>query len=466
MKKHICIVCGWLYDPKEGDAERVAPNTAFEKVPADWKCPLCGVDKENFELYDDEMPVSDSMSKDKESSDRAGLGHNEIVKGVFEVGAKDWDREMFDELIPLPDGTSYNSYIIKSEGKTVLIDTVDPTKTHVLFEHLENINVENIDYVVSNHAEQDHSGSIPMVLKKFPEAKVITNPKCKKLLISHLDLDEEVFITIDEKTQFKFGNKTLEFIYTPWVHWPETMSTYLVEDKILFTCDFFGSHRATSKLFVYDEHKVLEDAKRYYAEIMMPFRKHIAKNITKVEQKEIDFIAPSHGPVYNRPALIIDAYKEWISPRVLNKIIIPYVSMHDSTAAIVEKMVEKFTQADIHVIPFNIPKTDIGQIAIELVDAATIIFGSPVILGGIHPQLVNVAYLANMLRPKAKYVSFIGSHGWGGKMMKQYEALLSNVKAEVVEPTFVRGIPTEENDDEINSLIDKIVGLHKKLSNQ
>ena len=192
----------------------------------------------------------------------------EIKKDIFYVGAQDWDRELFDELIPLAEGTSYNSYFVKGKEKNLLIDTVDPAKTEVLVENLKSLGVDRIDYIVSQHAEQDHSGSIPKILELYPQAKVVTNVKCKEFLKSLLLIDESKFITVDDGTELSLGDKTLKFILTPWVHWPETMSTYLKEDKILFTCDFFGSHVASSELFVGDKTaRALEGAKRYYAEI-------------------------------------------------------------------------------------------------------------------------------------------------------------------------------------------------------
>ncbi len=198
----------------------------------------------------------------------------ELKPGVYFTGAIDWDRRLFDELVPLPDGTSYNSYLVKGSEKTVLLDAVDPTKTEVLVDHLVRLGVDKLDYIVSHHAEQDHSGSIPDVLLLYPDAKVVTNPKCKAMLVDHLEIEEDRFITVADGEKLSLGDKTLQFIYTPWVHWPETMSTYLAEDKILFTCDFFGSHLASSSLFVTDEGQAYEAAKRYYAEIMMPFRKN------------------------------------------------------------------------------------------------------------------------------------------------------------------------------------------------
>jgi len=278
-----------------------------------------------------------------------------------------------------------------------------------------------------------------------------------------LHLEEEVFTIIQDDEELSLGDKTLQFILTPWVHWPETMTTYLKEDEILFSCDFFGSHRATSKLFVYDDCKVLEDAKRYYAEIMMPYRKFITKNIEKVENNPIRYIAPSHGPIFDKPSLIIDAYKDWISPRVENKILIPYVSMHESTEIMANYLVRRFTEHGINVIPFNLANADMGVLAMELVDAATIIVGSPIVLNGAHPLAVNAAYLTNALNPKVRQISVFGSFGWGGKMIKQFEFLLGDLKAEFIEPVLIKGLPKEEAFSKLDQMVKKIVVLHKEL---
>jgi len=399
----------------------------------------------------------------KKQSNMNSLKYNEITKNVFAVGAEHWDRQIFDELVPLPDGTSYNSYLVVGSEKTALIDTVEPEKAADLFDHLNRLDVEKIDYIIANHAEQDHSGAIPDILDLFPDAKVVTNKKCKNMLVDLLHLDESVFEIIGDEDTLSLGDKTLKFLMTPWVHWPETMTTYLEEDKVLFSCDFFGSHRATSKLFVYDNCKVLEDAKRYYAEIMMPYRKFITKNIAKVEQYPIDYIAPSHGPIYDNPALIIDAYKDWISPRVEDKILIPYVSMHESTALMADYLVRRFTEHNINVIPFNLATADMGELAMELVDAATVIFGSPIVLNGAHPLAVSAAYLANALNPKVKHMGVFGSFGWGGKMIEQFQFLLGDLKAEFIEPVLVKGLPREEDYERLDKLVEQIVELHKSL---
>lgn len=387
----------------------------------------------------------------------------QLKENVFAVGVIDWDRRLFDELIPLPDGTSYNAFLVKGSEKTALIDTVDPTKTNELVANLVNAGVDKIDYVISNHAEQDHSGSIPDVLMLYPEAKVVTNPKCASMLIEHLEIEAERIIEVADNEVLPLGDKTLRFVYTPWVHWPETMSTYLQEDRILFSCDLFGSHLATSDLFVTDKCMVYESAKRYYAEIMMPFRAAIRKNLAKVGQLDVDMIAPSHGPVYDEPAFITDAYADWVSDDVKNEVILPYVSMHGSTRQMVEYLVGALMERGITVKQFDISSMDIGKLAMSLVDAATVVIGSPTVLAGAHPKALYVAILANALRPKTKFASVIGSYGWGGKMVEQIAGAISNLKVELIEPVVVKGVGKDDDFVALDGLADAILEKHKQL---
>src|SRR4030042_1404775 len=251
----------------------------------------------------------------------------EIKPQIYAVGAGGWDRRLFDSLIPLPDGTSYNSYLIKGSQKTALIDTVDPPMEQVLVRHLDELGITAIDYVIANHAEPDHAGSIPRILAKYPQAKVVVTPKCKDMLIDLLMVPAEKFITVNDKETLSLGNKTLEFLYAPWVHWPETMLTYLKEDKILFPCDLFGSHVATTDLYVTDEGQVYEAAKRYFAEIMMPFRAQIQKHLEMLQGYQIDLIAPSHGPMHKKPEFIMKAYHSWVFDNPGNIVVLTFVSM-------------------------------------------------------------------------------------------------------------------------------------------
>ena len=382
-----------------------------------------------------------------------------ITDNVLAIGAEDWDRRLFDSLIPLPDGTSYNAYLVKGSEKTALLDTVDPAKTRVLMDQLEN--VKSLDYVIAHHAEQDHSGSIPAVLEKYKNAKVVCTPRCKDMLIDHLHISPDRLMTVADGETLSLGGKTLRFLHTPWVHWPETMCTYLKEDAILFSCDFFGSHLAASELYVKDEGRVYEAAKRYYAEIMMPFRAAIKGHLEKIKPLNIKIIAASHGPIYNRPQFILDAYKDWVSNEPRNIAVIAYVSMHGSTAILVERLVETLMRKGVTVEQFNLPYTDIGKLAMSLVDAATVVIGTPTVLAGPHPAAAYAAFLANALRPKVKFVSIVGSWGWGGKVVENLAAMIPNLKAEVISPVLCKGLPREEDLKKVDDLAETIAAKHE-----
>jgi flavorubredoxin len=385
-----------------------------------------------------------------------------IKEGVHWVGAIDWDRRLFDELIPLPDGTTYNAYLVEGSEKTALIDTVDPAKTGELLDNLQELGVKRIDYIIANHAEQAHSGSIPEMLAIYPEALVVTNEKCRAMLMDLLLIPENRFHTVADGACLSLGDRTLEFIFAPWVHWPETMLTYLREEKVLFSCDFLGSHVAQSEPLLWDETHVYQAAKRYFAEIMMPFRSNIRKHLQRLQALAPGMIAPSHGVVYPRPGFILAAYDEWTSDKVCNKVLIPFVSMHGSTREMVEYLTGALMQKNIPVFPCNVTCADIGELAKELVDAATVVIASPTVLSGPHPAILNVTYLINALRPKFKFASIIGSFGWGGRMLEILQSQLGNIKAEILEPVMVKGCPRPADFQALQRLADDIEKKHRE----
>ena len=383
-----------------------------------------------------------------------------IKDRIYWMGSLDWDRRLFDSLVPLPDGTSYNAYLTEGNEKTVLLDSVDPAMADELMAQLEG--VSRIDYIISHHTEQDHSGTIPQILKKYPEARLISTPKAKGMLIDHLQIPEELFITVKDEEVLSLGDKTLKFIYSPWVHWPETMVTYLEEDKILFSCDFFGSHIAASDLYATDEGRVYEAAKRYFAEVMMPFRNVIKKNLEKLATYDIEMIAPGHGQIFNNPAFIFDAYRDWVLGSPRNMVVIPYVSMHESTKQMVDYFVASLVERGVGVEQFNLAVTDIGKLAMALVDAATIVVGTPTVLAGPHPYAAYSAFLANALRPKTKFLSIIGSYGWGGKTVEVLAGMIPNLKVEVIEPVLAKGLPSETDFRALENLAETIATKHKE----
>lgn len=386
----------------------------------------------------------------------------EIRQAIYFVGAVDWDRRLFDSLIPLPDGTSYNAYLVKGTEKTALIDTVDPPMRDILFQNLAELGVDTIDYVIFNHAEPDHSGSIAEVLEKFPGAKAVCTPKCRPLLVDRFMVPEDRFITVEDKQTLDLGGRTLEFIHTPWVHWPETMVTYLREEKMLFSCDFFGSHIATSSLYVPDEGQQHEAAKRYFAEIMMPFRAIIQNNLKKLDNYSIDIIAPSHGPLYDNPKFIMDYYRSWVFDEPKNIVVVPYISMHGITGKMVSYLVENLVRRGVTVKQFDLADTDIGKLAMSLVDAATIVIGTPTVLAGPHPAAAYAAVLANALRPNLKFASIIGSYGWGGKAVETLAGLIPNLKIEILDPVLCKGYPKEADFQALDNLATAIEQKHKE----
>jgi len=390
------------------------------------------------------------------------MGPREIKRGIYFVGAVDWDRRLFDSLIPLPDGTSYNSYLIKGSEKTALIDTVDPTMEQVLVNHLDELKIKTLDYLIANHAEQDHSGSIPRILGKYPKAKLICTPRCKGMLIDLLLVAEDRFITVEDKETISLGDRTLEFIHAPWVHWPETMLTYLREEKILFSCDFFGSHLATSNLYVTDEGQVYEAAKRYYAEIMMPFRTNIQKNLDKIKDYQIAIIAPSHGPMYDKPEFIIKAHRDWAFCEPKNIVVLPYISMHGSTHKMVAYLVDALAGRGVTVKQFDLTVTDLGKLAMALVDAATIVIGTPTIHAGPHPEASYAASVANVIRANVKFASIIGSYGWGGKTVEQLVSMIPNLKVELLPTVIIKGYPRGADFEALDNLAETIAQKHKE----
>lgn len=380
----------------------------------------------------------------------------ELVPNVYSLSAIDWDRKLFDELVPLPEGTSYNAYLVRGSEKTALIDTVHPSMTADFIKALKSLGLERIDYIVSNHAEPDHAGSIPAVLAEYPEAKVLANVKCRSLLKASLDLPAEALTLIQDNQVLSLGDKSLRFLWVPWVHWPDTTATYIVEDRILFSCDFLGAHLATSDLYASDEPRVERAALTYYAEIMMTYRPNVIKTLKRLEDLDIATIAPSHGPVYARPEFILSLYRRWSGDETRPAVVIPYLSMYESTAKMVAYLVDRLMEKGLSVQPYNVVDLDTGRFASSLVEASTLVFASPTVLDGPHPAMASAAYLANALRPKTKYAAIIGSYGWGSTMPETLTALLPNLKVDWLAPVNTGGIPRAEAFAELDRLAEDI----------
>lgn len=387
----------------------------------------------------------------------------EIKNNIYYCGLNDCDRRIFDELIPLEHGTSYNSYLVKGSEKTAIIDTMYPPKTTEYLKRFAENQIGKVDYIIANHGEQDHSGSIPALLEKFPNAIVLTNPKCAENIKNMLHVPAEKIREIADGEEVSLGDKTLKFIFAPGVHWPDTMFTYIKEDNVICTCDFLGAHYTFSDVFAVESKELEKSAKRYYAEIMMPFRTMCQKYTKMIKEMNVDMILPSHGPVYKNPSFILDLYEDWTSNDPKNLVVLPYVSMYNSTKEMIDRLAEDLNKEGIETFKFDIVDDDLGDLAMALVDAATIVMGTSMVLAGPHPMAVNVAYLAAVLRPKAKFASLIGSYGWGGKLFDVIVNTLAPLKLDLIEPIQIKGKPTDEDFKKVDEMAKAILEKHKSI---
>ncbi|MBN1859563.1 FprA family A-type flavoprotein [Candidatus Bipolaricaulota bacterium] len=376
------------------------------------------------------------------------------------LGSIDWNRRLFDALIPTPHGTSYNAYLVRGQDKTVLVDTVDPAKKDDLFHQLAG--VERLDAVIIQHVEQDHSGALPDVLDRYPDASVLATPKAVSMIEDHLGVPAERITPVEDGETLDLGGEKLEFLHAPWVHWPETMLTYVRGQRVLLTCDLFGSHLATSSLFASGDDRMLPAAKRYFAEIMMPFSSAIRGYLNRLESGRypIEMIAPSHGPVVDSPETILSAYRRWTGDDTQNLVVIPYATMHGSTGRMVDHLASALTERQVAVQPFDMAITDLGDLAMSLVDARTVVFAAPAVLVGPHPAMVTAAYLVGALRPKFRVACVIGSYGWACQTQERIESLVKRPNLEWLSPVLIKGQPRKETWEALDRLADEIADRH------
>jgi flavorubredoxin len=380
-----------------------------------------------------------------------------LSEGVYWVGVRDWNRKLFDALIPLPNGTTYNAYLVLGKNKKALIDTANPGFERELEDKIRKIiDPADIDYVVMNHAEPDHAGSIPHIMSINTKAKLVTTAKGAKMAQTFYKVPEGRIVSVHDQESIDLGGKTFHFIEAPMLHWPETMFTYLRENRILFPCDFFGSHLARG---LYDDEvdELLFYAQRYFGEIMMPFSVMAQKALEKIRDLKIEMIAPSHGPIYKNPERILHAYKKWASGETERKAIIVYVTMWNSTEKMIQPIAETLMAEGVEVALYNLAVADVGDIAKDLVDSRAIVLGAPTVLSGAHPLAVYAAYLVKALRPPLKFGVVLSSYGWGAGAIKHIQEILGPTKMEVLGAIEINGPPSEDDKK-------KIVELGKNLA--
>ena len=372
-----------------------------------------------------------------------------IAEDIFWVGVVDWNIRDFHGYTTSR-GTTYNSYLILDQ-KTALIDTVKHTFGRELLRNVNDvIDPGKIDYIIVNHVEMDHSSALPMMAEQAKNATIISSQKGKEAIIAHYG-DSLQIQTVKTGDELGLGDRTLKFVEAPMLHWPDSMFTYVVPDKILMPNDAFGQHLASSQRFddEVDEHVLMEEARKYYANILMPLGSLITRKIQEVTQLGVapTMIAPSHGIIWrSNPSRIVNAYLQWSEGKSKKKMAIVYDTMWGSTEKMAQAVVEGAVTQGVEVKLMKLRATDLTEIVTQILDSKAVIVGSPTLNNQMFPTLGQFLTYIGGLKPKLKIWSFFGSYGWGGGAVRNMIEMARKVGFEVHEPGIeVKYIPNAED---------------------
>lgn len=378
----------------------------------------------------------------------------QLAENIYWVGAVDWNLRNFHGYSTRL-GTTYNAYLIIDE-KITLIDTVKAPFYDEMVTRIEKIvPLEDIDYVISNHVERDHSSSLPMVMKEAKKAQLITLEKFGENGLKKNYYQDWPFLPVKEGSQLELGKRTATFIPTPMLHWPDSMCTYLLEDNILFSMDAFGQHLATSQRF--DDELgldfIMPEAAKYYANILMPFGDLVVKVIDKLGGLKISMTAPSHGIIWRSHFKdIAGAYASWGKGDTNKKALIIYDTMWGSTATMARVLEESIASQGIEVKLYNLTESDKSDIVKEVLDTSALVVGSPTLNNGMFPSVAEFLCYIKGLRPKGKIGAAFGSHGWAGGSVKAIEQELGLAGIELINSGLA--FKFAPNEDEIQKCID------------
>ncbi|MBA2852633.1 flavorubredoxin [Methanococcus maripaludis] len=369
-----------------------------------------------------------------------------LKEGVYWVGAIDWNIREFHGY-ETKDGSSYNSYLIKDE-KIVLIDTVKKYLFDEFYGRIKKVvDPEKIDYIVVNHVEMDHSSSLEKIME-ISKAKIITNQKAKEHLELHYNTKDWEYILVDSGDSVNIGKRNLTFVKTPMLHWPDNMVTYSPEDKILFSNDAFGQHIASSERFDFEIDYALDSAKEYFANILLPYRTLIPNAVKTVDTLETDLICPSHGIIWKENiSKIKEKYLEFASKNVINKAVIVYDTMYNSTEKIGLAIAEGLIESGVEVKVFKISKTPVSKIIAEILDAKYVLVGSPTLNINLYPEVARFLKYMEGLKPNKKIAAAFGSYGWAESATKHIKNTFDILSFDTVDDECLtcRFVPNEEH---------------------
>ncbi len=375
------------------------------------------------------------------------MGIVELKKGIYWVGAIDWNIRDFHGY-STPYGSTYNAYLILDE-KNVLVDTVKaPFCPEMLGRISEIIDPSKIDIIVSNHVEMDHSGSLSQTVDRIGNPMVITSERGKKGLEKHYQRTMN-FKTVKTGEVISIGRRTLTFVEAPMLHWPDSMFTYVKEDRVLLPNDAFGQHFASSYRFE-DEvgEEVMRHAAKYFANILWPLAPLILKKVDEVVKMgiPIDVIGPSHGLIWRKdPGRIIQAYVEWSQGKAGKKILVIYDTMWGSTESMAKAILKGLVEEGAEARLLHLRSNHRSDIIEEMLEAKGILLGSPTLNNGMFPTMGDFLTYMKGLRPRGKIFGLFGSHGWGGGAIKEMRKNLEQEKFEIWEKELsVQFIPDPE----------------------
>jgi flavorubredoxin len=361
----------------------------------------------------------------------------EIADGIYWVGAIDWNIRDFHGYLTYF-GTTYNAFLIVDE-KITLIDTVKKEHVDEMLSRIGNVvDPKKIDYVVSNHTEMDHSGGLPRVMHRIGESKPLYCSKVgHKALKNHFREDWN-YQPVENGGELNLGKKSLTFLETRMLHWPDSMFSYCKEEKILFSSDAFGQHYSGLERFD-DEigEEIMVHAKKYYANILLPYSALILKLVEKVQEMglAIDMICPDHGIMWRKdPGKIINAYVEWAKQEPTRKAVVVYDTMWHSTEKMAEAVVEGLWEAKVDTRLMHLRSWHRSDIITEIQDAGAVIIGSPTINNGLFPTVADFLCYLKGLRPQNKVAAAFGSYGWSGEAVKIINSEFEAMKLNVIDP--------------------------------
>jgi flavorubredoxin len=384
----------------------------------------------------------------------------EIAKGIFWVGGIDWNLRNFHGYLT-PRGSTYNAYLVIDE-KVTLIDTVKHYCYEEMIERISSvIDPSKIEVVISNHVEMDHSGGLPQLMQLIPQTTVVASVAGEKGLREHYHQDWR-FKVVKTGDTLSLGRRSLQFVLTPMIHWPDNMIGYMPEEKILFSNDSFGQHYASSERF--DDQMplgiVLEEAKKYYGNIVLSYNAMVSKALDVVENLPLSIIAPSHGLIWRTHiSQILKNYRQWSSNQTEQKALVIYDSMWGSTASMAQAIASGMESKGILTKLFDLKASHISDVMTDVVDSQYICVGSPTLNNNLLPTVAAFLVYLKALSPKSRVGLAFGSYGWGGQSIDQVHIGLKECGFEMWEPICLKYVPQKGDLDNIQKKVEAQLDL-------